>query len=312
MVSIIIPAYNSEKTIEKCVRSILAQRFQNWELLIVDDGSQDKTGAICDALGAEDARIQVFHKENGGVVLARAYGLERASGEYVAFVDSDDTVQPDMLEKLIGTALEQEADIVSCGYRELCEDGAGADRIPVRLGRLNEKQFFELLFESGTLGFLWNKLYRRELLDVSVPVGMTVCEDLYLNCMLLKQPRKVFVLPDCLYNYYTNPQSVTHSIEKKIDGEGRWKYLEAYKKILEAVSGVPEYRSRVLDAIPWIIKLGMEELREAGGKTRASALLRKEMKAFFLPCLRTGNTLRFKLGYAKCLLLECINARNSQ
>ncbi len=298
MISIIIPAYNAEKTIEKCVESVLAQSHRAWELLIVDDGSRDATGAICDALAAADARIRVFHKENGGVVLARSHALAHAAGEYVAFVDSDDTVHPEMLEKMAAAAGETGADIVSCGYRELYADGKVLDRVPKHHGSMEEGSFFSLLFQLGTQGFLWNKLYRRELLaQVCAPAGMTVCEDLYINALLLKQPRKVAVLPDCLYNYCMNPESVTHTIERKIDSQGRWKYLEAYKQILEAVADIPPYRAVVLDAAAWVIKLGVEELTEAGTHPEAVKILRGEMMRFLPACLKGGNSLRFKLGY---------------
>ncbi len=298
MVSIILPVYNGEKTIDKCVRSVFGQTYRDWELVIVNDGSQDRTDAICDSLAEQDQRVHVLHKDNGGVVRARAFGLERAAGEYVAFVDSDDTLETDTLEKMVDAARMHSADIVSCGYRETHEDKTAIDFRPKKCGIMNEGEFFPLLFEGGTMGFLCNKLYRRDLLTgVTAPDGMTVCEDLYVNCVLLRQPCKVVVLPDCLYNYYMNPESVTHTIGKKMDHEGRWKYLESYKQILAVVSDIPEYKNRVMDAIPWILKLGMEELIAAGGQERAKAILRKEMRNYFWTCMRTRNSARFKLGY---------------
>ena len=115
-VSIIVPVYKAEAYLHRCVDSILAQTFTNWELLLIDDGSPDRSGAICDEYASKDARIRVFHKENGGVSSARQKGQDEARGEYTIHADHDDWVEPTMLEELYKKAKADDADMVICDY----------------------------------------------------------------------------------------------------------------------------------------------------------------------------------------------------
>lgn len=114
MVSIIVPVYNAEKYLHKCIDSILAQTYTDFELLLIDDGSKDKSSAICDEYAVKDARVRVFHKENGGVSKARNWGLDNAKGEWITFVDADDWVHEDFLKNRIALALYDNADIIYC------------------------------------------------------------------------------------------------------------------------------------------------------------------------------------------------------
>ena len=122
-VSIIVPVYNTERFLNRCIDSVLAQTYSDWELLLVDDGSTDSSGSICDEYATQDSRIRVFHKENGGVSSARNLGLDYARGEWITFVDSDDYIAPDMIEKLYETQKRNNADITVCGYRWVDKEG---------------------------------------------------------------------------------------------------------------------------------------------------------------------------------------------
>ena len=115
-ISVIVPVYKAEKYIRRCVDSILAQTFTDFELLLVDDGSPDNSGAICDEYAARDSRVKVFHKENGGVSSARQMGLDNSLGEYVIHADPDDWVEPDMLQELYSEAQQSGADMVICDF----------------------------------------------------------------------------------------------------------------------------------------------------------------------------------------------------
>ena len=120
MISVIVPVYNCGQYLRQCLDSILAQTYTDLEILLVDDGSNDNTGDICDAYMEADLRVKVIHKKNGGAVSARKAGLERASGRYIAFVDGDDWIEPDMLEKLYNTLTKQRVDVAMCGmYQNL-------------------------------------------------------------------------------------------------------------------------------------------------------------------------------------------------
>lgn len=122
-ISVIIPVYKAEKFLHRCLDSILAQTYSNWELLLVNDGSPDNSGAICEEYAAKDARIKVFHKENGGVSAARNTALERAKGVFVTFVDSDDWIDKDCLNTCINNMINNELDLVQFGLRKIKTDG---------------------------------------------------------------------------------------------------------------------------------------------------------------------------------------------
>ena len=113
-ISVIIPVYNAESTLRRCVDSVLAQTFTDFECLLINDGSKDKSGEICDEYARKDSRVKVFHKENGGVSSARNVGLDNARGEWVSFVDSDDWVEGDILESMYKTALLSGSSLVTC------------------------------------------------------------------------------------------------------------------------------------------------------------------------------------------------------
>ena len=130
-ISIIVPVYNAEKMLQTCVDSILGQKFTEWELLLVDDGSTDASAALCDSLSQEDPRIRTYHKSNGGVSSARNLGIRKSGGEYLYFADSDDTLVPETLEELYREAAAQSADMVVCGFTYYVErSGETVDNIP--------------------------------------------------------------------------------------------------------------------------------------------------------------------------------------
>ena len=121
-VSIIVPVYNAENHIERCFDSIIAQDYPNWELIIIDDGSSDSSGDRCDRYSLWDKRIRVVHKPNGGVSSARNTGLKVCKGDYIGFMDSDDSLEPEFLESLYNAAIENDADIVCCNYYRVIDD----------------------------------------------------------------------------------------------------------------------------------------------------------------------------------------------
>lgn len=139
LISVIIPIYKAEKYIEKCVRRIMEQTYQNLEIILVDDGSPDESGAICEALAKEDARIRVLHKENGGAATARNAGLDVMTGSYIAFVDADDYMELNYIETLYRTLSENQAQVALCSFYTVDEDGNTA-----HIDRLHDEQETEL------------------------------------------------------------------------------------------------------------------------------------------------------------------------
>ena len=165
-ISIIVPVYQVEKYIRQCIDSILAQTFTDFELILVDDGSKDNSGKICDEYAEKDKRIRVIHKENGGLSDARNKGLDNASGNYFMFVDGDDYIAPNMAECLYKKIFEAKADIAVCNYRYIFEsDGEKDFATENKAEVLNSNEIFYNRKNERNYGFwtvAWNKLYKRE------------------------------------------------------------------------------------------------------------------------------------------------------
>ena len=165
LISIIVPAFNAEDTIEKAVNSILNQTIDIYEIIIVDDGSTDKTPIICDQYAEMNTSIRVIHTENRGVSAARNRGLLESRGEYIGFVDSDDWLKPKMYETLLMTMVEQNADLVACGVIQVTEEGCYADEDDGSIEIIEGvKRYDSILHSKGTRGYLCNKLLKKELI----------------------------------------------------------------------------------------------------------------------------------------------------
>ena len=201
-ISVIVPIYNMEKLMRKCLDSILAQTFQDYECLLIDDGSKDGSSAICDEYAANDPRFKAFHKPNGGLSDARNYGIERAQGDYTIFFDPDDWVDADCLTDMYAKAQETDADMVICDYFN--EDPYRSEYCKQEPTSLNHNDVLSDLIVGKVYGFTVTKLLRRTLYqqyNLQYPVGMYGCEDKYTMCKLLKNNIKIAYLPKAYYHY---------------------------------------------------------------------------------------------------------------
>lgn len=211
MISVIIPVYNVASFLGRCVDSVRAQAHVT-EILLIDDGSTDGSGALCDKYAAEDPRIQVIHKENGGLSSARNAGLDLATGDYVSFVDSDDFLEPEAYEKLLSCAQRHQADLVCAGRFDL--DGATGNRekglCPEKEESLSGPDFVRRMFTWKSVdSAAWDKLYARSLFDgLRYPEGK-ICEDVPVTYRAALKANKVALLPEPIYNYYHRPGSIT-------------------------------------------------------------------------------------------------------
>ena len=210
LVSIIVPVYKAEKWLHRCVDSILAQTMTDFELLLIDDGSPDKSGEICDEYASKDDRIKVIHQENKGSVGARNAGLATAKGEYLAFVDSDDYVREDMLRKMVDVAERDNLDIVWCGV-----EGELMDKSVFSLFEVKDDFDFMIkqLFNGKIQGWLWNKLIKRDFwrqCDIKVDEKYSVLEDVLISLQLFYNNPKQVVVEEYFYVYNrTNENSYT-------------------------------------------------------------------------------------------------------
>lgn len=215
LISIIIPAYNIESCLPRTLDSVLAQTYQNIEVIVVNDGSKDGTGAVIDRYAALDSRVRAIHKENGGVTSARLRGVAEAKGDWIGFVDGDDFIEPWMYARLLENALKFSADISHCGYRMV---------FPSRVdyyyntGRLVQQDrdggLRDLLAGSLVEPALWNKLFRRALfadLEEEMDFSVKINEDVLMNYLLFRVANRSVFEDVCPYHYVLREGSAATS-----------------------------------------------------------------------------------------------------
>ncbi len=241
--SIIVPVFNLERLLPKCIDSILAQTFKDFELILVNDGSTDKSDEICDEYGNKDQRIIVIHKKNGGVSSARNAGLAVARGEYIGFVDSDDYVNKHMYETLCHTAIQNNADITVCSFLNVCEDqGQAIDKpdLNYKTQHFNNREAIRQMYisKSNYITYIvpWNKLYKRQLFnDIQYKVG-NIYDDETIAHMLLYNSKNITYINSKLYYYVQRSGSQMNSpfhikrFDKIYALNERAKYFKQYKE----------------------------------------------------------------------------------
>lgn len=216
-ISIIVPVYKVEKYLSKCVDSILAQTFTDFELILVDDGSPDSCGKICDEYALKDSRIKVIHKENGGLSDARNAGIAVAKGEYLGFVDSDDYIAPDMYELLYRLIRENDADISICDA-VLVDEETEVNYVDSEKKYILEREsaLKEMIFKRLFAVNAWNKLYKKELFsDTLYPKGM-LYEDLAITYKLIDKTKRLVYIPAKKYAYVQRKGSIMNQTGYKV------------------------------------------------------------------------------------------------
>lgn len=209
MISVIIPVYNVSAFLPRCLDSVLNQDHIR-EVILVDDGSTDDSGAICDRYAETDSRVTVIHKKNGGLSSARNAGLDIALGEYVAFVDSDDYLEPNAYRILLDAALKTGSDLVCAGRYDLYGTQQQKGLCPEKEEVIEGKELVKRIFTWNQVdSAAWDKLYRRSLFDgIRYPVGK-ICEDVPVTYRLALRANQVAMVPQPVYNYYHRPGSIT-------------------------------------------------------------------------------------------------------
>ena len=214
LVSVIVAIYNIETYIEACIQSLLKQTYQNIEILLIDDGSTDRSGEICDKYAGLDSRIRVIHKRNGGLSDVRNVGIEAADGTYMMYVDGDDTVSENFVKKAMNCAEENHADVVIFDFWEIEEDTGRKDRWRMSMPRNKVLSASEMPFLIMTTPCAWNKIYRTEWiknLKIKYPLKRHY-EDLTVTpCLLAEANNVVYLDSEPLYNYMLRDGSIMRS-----------------------------------------------------------------------------------------------------
>ena len=236
MISVIVPVYKVEKYIHRCIDSILAQTFTNFELILVDDGSPDNCGAICDEYAAKDARIHVIHQENGGLSAARNAGIDWAfansDSQWLTFIDSDDWVHPQYVEALYSAVQKCAVAVSICGYIETTGEEVFAKEAELQAELHPVEQFYVERNVNATVA--WGKLYAKDCFkSIRYPVGK-IHEDEFVTYRILFEFDKIAFLPAPLYAYYQNPEGITG---------GGWRPEKM--QVIEAVEQQMEYLKEV-------------------------------------------------------------------
>ena len=299
MISVIIPVYKVEKYLRKCVESVMNQTYTDLEIILVDDGSPDSCGEICEELAHRDSRIRVIHQKNAGQSVARNVGLDQARGEYIGFIDGDDFAEPDMYYTLLDSIQKHGANLAICGHRKIYEDTPEIKRTEENhMTVLDADGLWQEVF-SRLNNAAWNKLYQRDLLDgIRFRPEQNHGEDLLFNLEYIQKCNRAVINTACCYNYLQRSGSVTSSgfSEKKF-GEITSKDLarqmvEKVKPELEPTARKYCFRAR-MNVIRSIYRSGLEEnyepkLTQMDGYIRAQyasvcgALRTKEKVEYFL------------------------------
>ena len=259
-VSIIVPVYNAEKTIGRCIDSILGQQYTDFELLLVDDGSKDGSGAICDSYALADSRVQVIHKENTGVSDTRNIGISRARGVYLQFLDSDDWITPDATKLLVETARDHDCDLViSDFYRVVGERVSRKGDIDEDRVLTREEYAAHMMEQPADFyyGVLWNKLYRRDIVEshrLRMDPELSWCEDFMFNLGYIRHAQRFYALQVPIY-YYVKTKGSLASQSLSISKTIRMKLMlfEYYNQFYKSVLDEDEYEKSRLKVYRFLV-----------------------------------------------------------
>ena len=247
-VSIIVPVYNAESYLERCIGSVLAQEYKNFELILVDDGSRDTSAAICDKYAAQDERVRVIHKENSGVSDSRNLALEQARGDYLQFLDADDWLTPEATKLFVQCAEKSGCDMVIADFYRVAGENLSHKGDIEKEGLLTREEFANFMMENPAdfyYGVLWNKFYRRELVErqkLRMDPAISWCEDFIFNLEYIRHCKTIYALQVPVYYYVKTKGSLVNSQGASINNTIRMKlnvfeyYHQFYKELYDEES----------------------------------------------------------------------------
>ena len=269
LISIIIPVYKVEKYLEKCIQSVINQTYENLQIILVDDGSPDNCGKICDEYAKKDHRIEVIHKSNGGLSDARNKGLEIAKGEYIGFVDSDDYIESDMYEVLYNLLKQYNVDVSICNFYTVSQGKIAIKNADNGIKEYNRIEILkEILLDNDIQSYAWNKLYKRELFgEIKYPVGKKY-EDIGTTFYLLEKCNKVVVTGKPEYYYINRQGSIVNNVTESTITDYIELIMQTYDYIEENIKELSSYNKNYLKRILKTAEQDIKGLSEVGDYTK--------------------------------------------
>ena len=245
LISIIVPVYNTEKYLDRCIQSILSQTYTNFELLLIDDGSTDSSGAICDSYAEQDSRVRVFHKPNGGVSSARNMGLDNALGEWIIFCDSDDWIDAEMYEQMYNAAIQNKVDMVCCGL--LVEHNNKKDTLSYNNSYEDHKLMYDCLAPIIVTYFATgNKLVSKKIYDINrirATEGANMWEDVELMTKIRYFSQSSCVINKPFYHYNRmNESSITSALKMLSRVEGQVERVKQIERFFIEQGAAKKYK----------------------------------------------------------------------
>ena len=269
LISIIIPVYKVEKYLEKCIQSLINQTYENLQIILVDDGSPDNCGKICDEYAKKDHRIEVIHKSNGGLSDARNKGLEIAKGEYIGFIDSDDYIESDMYEVLYNLLKQYNADVSICNFYTVSQGKISIKNADNGINEYNRIEILkEILLDKNIQSYAWNKLYKKELFDeIKYPIGKKY-EDIGTTFYLLEKCNKVVVTGKSEYYYINRQDSIVNNVTESTITDYIELIMQRYDYIEENIKELSSYNKDYLKRILKTAEQDIKNLNEVGDYTK--------------------------------------------
>ena len=269
LISIIIPVYKVEKYLEKCIQSVINQTYENLQIILVDDGSPDNCGKICDEYAQKDHRIEVIHKSNGGLSDARNKGLEIAKGEYIGFIDSDDYIESDMYEVLYNLLKQYNAYVSICNFYTVSQGKIAIKNAENGIKEYNRIEILkEVLLDNNIQSYAWNKLYKKELFDeIKYPVGKKY-EDIGTTFYLLEKCNKVVVTGKPEYYYINRQDSIVNNVTETTITDYIELIMQRYDYIEENIKELSSYNKDYLKRILKTAEQDIKNLNEVGDYTK--------------------------------------------
>ncbi len=317
-VSIIVPVYNVEATLRRCVESVLGQEYADFELILVNDGSRDGSGALCDAFALADSRVRVLHKENSGVSDTRNRAMAIAQGRYLQFLDADDWITPNATKLLVRAAEENQCDLVVSNFYRVVGDRVSSKGDIDENGPLTREEYAAHMMENPAdfyYGVVWNKLYRRDIIEehhLRMDPEISWCEDFLFNLEYIRHARRFFALQVPIYYYVKTKGSLVNqgiNISKTV--RTKLMLFEYYNQFYKTVLDEAEYEKHRLKVYRFLFdaaqdgaapplplvstRLGSERIQVPSGTVEGEGVLfdlfreRKLLDYYLEPAAQTNN-----------------------